>query len=308
MCSSDLADTVRLLLAAGSDPNAVDEILLETPLHLAAAYGEVEILQMLIEAGARPERRNKDGVTPLYIAAGRRLLSHVEALLAAGAAPDGGAASGETPFMATLSSRYAPYPDRGDPALVLVELTGDLDRAFASSVWAGRADLARRLAERGAGMNGRDRLDRAALAGATLHPGLDLFELMLSRGADLDRDGPEAIVEAAAAGSDDLVQRLLQLGVAVDARGSGGLTPLLAAAAGGRVDTVRLLLERGADRDAVDSLGRNALELMSSSTGVIEVRIETRNMSRAWRPTEELEFDLSQLEEAHAAIRELLDR
>jgi cytohesin len=40
----------------------------ETPLYLAAEYGDAEIAQMLLDAGANPNKRNEDGESPLTIA------------------------------------------------------------------------------------------------------------------------------------------------------------------------------------------------------------------------------------------------
>jgi ankyrin repeat protein len=69
---------LRLLLAAGADPNRATHAGVatgsfmrdcrtkgETPLHRAAAFGSVEALQLLLEAGAKVEARDAHGDTPL---------------------------------------------------------------------------------------------------------------------------------------------------------------------------------------------------------------------------------------------------
>ncbi len=58
------AVAVRLLLAGGLDPNAVDDDG-ETPMHLAAAAGDYSALQALLAAGADVNPRNFAGQTPL---------------------------------------------------------------------------------------------------------------------------------------------------------------------------------------------------------------------------------------------------
>jgi len=60
--ASGRADLVKLVLAAGADPNARQQ-LGWTALHAAAARDNVEMAQALLEAGANPALRNDDGQT-----------------------------------------------------------------------------------------------------------------------------------------------------------------------------------------------------------------------------------------------------
>jgi ankyrin repeat protein len=61
---------VRALLRAGADVNApaAEEV---TPLHLAAARGDAELIALLVEAGADRTRQMADGQTPAAMAAER---------------------------------------------------------------------------------------------------------------------------------------------------------------------------------------------------------------------------------------------
>ncbi len=81
LCKTDrlVYDRVlKVLLAHGANPNAVTKEAAETggfmrdcrtkgetPLHRAAAFGEVETIQLLLDAGARVEARDMNGDTPL---------------------------------------------------------------------------------------------------------------------------------------------------------------------------------------------------------------------------------------------------
>jgi uncharacterized protein len=69
---------VKLLLAAGADPNRAAKPGIETgsfmrdcrtkgetPLHRAAAFGSEQAIQMLLDAGANREARDMNGDTPL---------------------------------------------------------------------------------------------------------------------------------------------------------------------------------------------------------------------------------------------------
>lgn len=78
-------DIVKLLLEAGANPNKKDA-LEETPLHKAAFSNHPAIVNILLEAGANSNAQSFDGRTPLH--EGAFSLPIVKQLLAAGADPN----------------------------------------------------------------------------------------------------------------------------------------------------------------------------------------------------------------------------
>ena len=60
-------EAVRLLLAGGADPNAVGERGY-TPLHQALEQKHLQVARMLVAAGASLDATNHDGVTPRDLA------------------------------------------------------------------------------------------------------------------------------------------------------------------------------------------------------------------------------------------------
>lgn len=134
------ADTVRLLIAAGADPEArgsggsaplddaalkgytaIARILLDsgakvdsrnvwgaTPLHDAALTGQTETAALLIAHGADVNAREIDsGSTPLYSAAAMGHEKMVALLLARGARPDIRNKTGATPARAAIENGFA---------------------------------------------------------------------------------------------------------------------------------------------------------------------------------------------------------
>jgi ankyrin repeat protein len=70
------ATAVRVALESGADPNACLDHALVTPLHFAAQHNAVDVIPLLITAGAKINARTfPDGQTALDIA---RLHRHVE--------------------------------------------------------------------------------------------------------------------------------------------------------------------------------------------------------------------------------------
>jgi ankyrin repeat protein len=82
------AEAARRLIAAGADVSTrSDNSFWVLPLHSASSGGHAEIVELLLEAGAEPDARQRHGWTPLQAAAQNGDARSLEALLAAGADP-----------------------------------------------------------------------------------------------------------------------------------------------------------------------------------------------------------------------------
>lgn len=90
------ADGVRLDLLAGADPNRGSVLL---PLGLAAMLGQVEVMRVLVDAGAEIDWRDRVGRTALSHAAEGPRVEPVRFLLDAGAAVDALDDDGLTPLL-----------------------------------------------------------------------------------------------------------------------------------------------------------------------------------------------------------------
>lgn len=101
-------EIIRLLLAAGADPNAAGNHRRSAPLHYAAdgcingpawnARRQVSTLRRLLDAGADLHAQDKNGATALHRAVRTRCAAAVRFLLTAGADPTLKNKPGSTPF------------------------------------------------------------------------------------------------------------------------------------------------------------------------------------------------------------------
>jgi hypothetical protein len=101
-------EIVRLLLAAGADPNAAANHRRSAPLHYAAdgfitgpawdAKRQVATIRCLLDHGAHLYLPDKNGATPLHRAVRTRCAAAVKCLLDAGADPTVKNHPGSTPF------------------------------------------------------------------------------------------------------------------------------------------------------------------------------------------------------------------
>jgi ankyrin repeat protein len=200
-----------------------------TALAWAAHWNDLETADLLIRAGANPNRANDLAVTPLMLAALNGSAAMVEKLLAAGANAKAVRASGETALI--LAARA------GSPAAV------------------------KTLVAHGADVNGRTKTGDTALmfAAAENHP--EVMNVLVEVGADVNARAEFRKVErarmAAPIDLEKVKERLLQKNQAIAVadipkdgdtdppRPEGGFTPLLHAAMAGNLEGVRLLLTAG---------------------------------------------------------------
>jgi ankyrin repeat protein len=233
---------VQLLLDAEADVNVNSAADKESPLHLAAEQGDVDIVRQLLAAGAAVDgARESSYATPLHYAAKYGQLSAARELLAAGADITAQASPPFLPpirFMEDLTPLHL-AAQHGHPEVVLLLLSGTHSATSYS------ADILSR-----------------ALCDAIKHGNRSCSSLLIAAGALATADQRETAMLAAIGAKDTAaVQQLLDAGVSPEIKMWGNF-PVLHEAVGrqcGDTAVLECLLAAGATVTAQDSYGMTAL-------------------------------------------------
>eukprot|EP00439_Symbiodinium_sp_Y106_P061520 s2440_g9.t1 len=205
-----------------------------TTLMCASQCGQVEIAQLLLEAGASPDKRDNFGETALMIAAQSGHSQVMQLLLDAGAQKD-------------LRN------DHGQTALIMA---ANCDRNTARD---GNVSAVRLLLQAGADVDACDYVaDRGCFCGrstaliyAATNGHAEIVRLLLEAGAQTnarDSRGSTALIYSAISGYAPVAKLLLEAGAEKDLCDNYGNTALIFSAINGHT-TVARLLEPGAQKD-----------------------------------------------------------
>ena len=215
-------EVVSLLLEADADTDMCGDICGETPLLSAAFNGDLDIVRLLLEAGADKEKFDIDGQTALHNASEKGHLETVRLLLESGSNRDPCDNQGRTP----------------------------LHLAFEG----GHLEVARLLLDSGAkkepcDSQGRTPLHLFAKGGhlEVMPFVLQVVRLLLEEGANrvpCDNQGRTPLHLPSEGGHLELAQLLLELGADKDKEDNQQATPLHWAAKFGRFEVVDLLLKQ----------------------------------------------------------------
>lgn len=138
------------------------------------------------------------------------------------------------------------------------------ERTFLEAVGGGNEHAAGRFLMLGYSPNLQDESGLSALFHAVRSGSLNLVELLVRYGADVNEQsgdrGTSPLMEAAGTGRVGMTRLLLEAGADPDTVSTYGQSALILAASEGHLGTVQLLLEHGADTELVDHLGMTALK------------------------------------------------
>ncbi|MBZ5724192.1 MAG: ankyrin repeat domain-containing protein [Acidobacteriia bacterium] len=248
-----------------------------TLLMHAAAFGNLETLKLLLDAGADVNARNDFDATALLW--GARDPDKARLLIARGANVNARSRQGRTPLM------LAALRPGGSPVVALMltsgadvhvaDKRGNTALGLAASI--GEVETMRLLLSKGADPEATNEKGETPLIMATKSKQADAVGLLIQKGVRVNvtstssntvRHGPIAMIKltplhrAAAFGPLEMVGGLLKAGADVNARDSRSLTPLIFAVATeyAAPQIVQTLLKAGADVNVRDNAGETALD------------------------------------------------
>jgi uncharacterized protein len=221
-----------------------------TALHYAVYNEDVDLVDRLLKAGAKPNVVNDFDSTPMSEAAETGNAAIIKMLLRAGADVNSRNREGQTALMAVART------GRTEAARLLLDAGAEVN---AIEQWGGQSalmwaaaqkqpEMVKLLIERGAGVNARG-VDRNWQRRVTAEP----------RPKDLHRGGFTPLLYAAREGCLDCARHLVEGGAEIDLTDPDRTTPLVLALMNMRFDTAAYLISAGADIDLWDLYGRSPM-------------------------------------------------
>ena len=299
----------RVLIKAGADVNVTDKNN-EAPLHFAAKKRRMEMVKLLLGAGADPQLCNNKGNTPAQLARDRRFNVVAEILqqeedhrsasqqaqrilekqdVSSGTSP-GELMSPSQPPIETQTPALTPvtkdpskesqpvcsedkFEGAERPVLLQQAALDEQLRVAAERDDAGRLQelLAAGAKIESADSTGRRPLHRAAVKNASA-----AATALIEAGAEVeatDSNGWRPLHTAANSDASEIMKILLKAGANVDAANKRGRSALHQATQNCQMNAVTFLLEAGADLQLRDSKGKTPLQLAidRAHDGVVKV-------------------------------------
>jgi ankyrin repeat protein len=290
-------EVIQELIAAGGDVNQGFDRL---PLHVASEDGHLEVVRLLLDAGADIEGYEEDYWTALMAAAEAGHLQIVQLLVEKGANVNAWS-QGETPLMLAARNVHRTIYDFLHPlvsddireigdrdaekemAKTIRRKTREKNKAGESLKDAardGNLNEVQQLIAMGADVNAVAACNRTAISLAIQMGKIPVINALLDAGAnpnlsDETDDGLDAnspLMEAAstffATNRGEMVRLLIKRGANLNQQDADGRTPLIHALRYSDMDVIETLIKAGADLDIRDKEGNTALmtaELNQSS-------------------------------------------
>ena len=233
-CIHSQLECVRVLLAAGSDPNALKRADW-TPLMLACTRDNLDIVKLLVEAGGHLYLKNKDGWNSFMIACRHGNVSILK-------------------YQLGIDHTVCECVSNNGRVPVHTAAINNQHDSLAFLLNNCKVDI-----------NQQDVCGVTPLMDACRLHDTTVLSLLLTAGARtdiLDKLGRTVLHIAAQAGSHESIHVLSKgSDVCVNARASHGLTPLHYAMREGHESAVGILLTLGADDSIQDSVGRTPQQL-----------------------------------------------
>ncbi len=238
-------------------------------LTYCVAAGSLPLTRNLLARGIDPNSRDHLGRTPLFACLPLQkdvAIDMIKLLIGAGANPDVTAASGETPMGLALARPEPQLQQWLNWHMWKLPLRALRSEDLLTAASAGDVSAVSKLLGLGFAIDITDAQGATPLLRAAGKDHADLVAFLLDNGADATKaaaSGATALSAAVISRSTSVIAALMSHGVPIDQRLKGGGTALMIAAALGYPEIVATLLTAGADVDAVDGGHTRALHAAS---------------------------------------------
>lgn len=307
----------------------IPDVLGETPLHKAALYNRVEVLEVLLRKLAlmvarraalpslTPPHSNKDGSNNNASANNVSTNTASTNKSLSSSPPRGTSLSGSSYYLYANTSSTSQHDSSIKYSVDVVDMRKAT--ALLGASFNGHSRCVSLLLEFGAAVNHQDEEGATALHKAAFNGHLEVLEMLIARQSDIDLpdlSGATPLHKAAFNGQTGAVVLLCKVGARVDACDLQGGMPLHNASYGGHAESVaalmRFMAAAGRDVAASDADGFNALHMAASQghdhivTALLKHRdspfhIDSRTLG-GWTPL------LLALKQQHASTALLLVR
>ena len=255
-------DIVSLLLNEGSPINVVDRVL-----HCAAQYGQVHMIEMLVEHGLDVNIGADGGWTPLHYAATCGQLKSVRTLLRLGGRESMTkvAGAGGTPLHQAVAGGHKDIVslllNEGCPINVV---NSDGSSVLLIAAAGGQIHMIKMFSEQGLDVNKANNEGMTPLHAAAICGQLESVRTLLRLGGresmtKVAGTGGTPLHQAVEKGHKDIVSLLLNEGCPITVVNSEGKSVLHFAAQGCQIDMIEMLAEQGLDVNIGDDEGLTPL-------------------------------------------------
>ena len=255
-------------LEKGTDPNlSLNDVY---PIHMAIKYGRMDVLEALLETGAKPDVKTNKGYTPLMFAVNKNNMAAVEMLLDNRADITKTDKEGRSILHFTRNPKMIDYLlDNGVDINATDMMVGTL---LHHAVLEKNSKLVAHLIEKGAHVNetGKDKLTPLHLA-----KDKEMARILVEAGADLNareaftKETP--LHKAIMSKNEALAEYLVEMGSRLDAETDHEEMPLEVALKHGTPKMVEMLIRAGADTSITGAKDRASLFTMASDPKMIDI-------------------------------------
>jgi len=262
---------LKLLLAAGADPNIKNNNNGWTPIHWAVndkkeqPHDASEMVQLLIDAGARLDAQTNSGTTPVKLAVTNNRLNELHILLNANADIDTANSDGWTPLLDAADE------NKIEMVKLLIKAGADVNYVRKSG-WGAihrlvnsqehqhfdGSEIIALLINAGVNIEQRTRGGDTPLSLAASNDRINELRLLLANNAEVnsvDNKGRTPLYNTIFGDNIAIVKALIKAGADVNIANNVGWTPLYSAIGKNKMAVVKLLITAGGDVNIANNRG-----------------------------------------------------